>query len=163
MLASILLDGLGLGAIYAFIALGYTMVYGIIRLINFAHGEFFMVGGFVGWFVLRDSRIDELPLPQPLPLVLAILAALAAAGLAAGLLAIVTERLAYRPVRHAGRIAALLTAVGVSFFLQNLAIQVWGAGARAYPEPSVWVDVDDVPSPADANYRQRGELAAVLR
>ena len=61
MLASILLDGLGLGAIYAFIALGYTMVYGIIRLINFAHGEFFMVGGFVGWFVLRDSRIDELP------------------------------------------------------------------------------------------------------
>ncbi|MGE0190798.1 MAG: branched-chain amino acid ABC transporter permease [Planctomycetota bacterium] len=163
MLANILLDGLGLGAIYAFIALGYTMVYGIIRLINFAHGEFFMVGGFVGLFVLRDSRIEELPLPQPLPVLLAFFLALAAAGLAAGLLAVVTERLAYRPVRHAGRIAALLTAVGVSFFLQNLAIQVWGAGARAYPEPGIWVSVDDVPSPADASYRRRDDPAAVIK
>jgi branched-chain amino acid transport system permease protein len=162
MLATVLLDGLGLGAIYAFIALGYTMVYGIIKLINFAHGEFFMVGAFLGYFVLRDGRLDELALPQPLPQLVAFLAALATAALAAGLLAVVTERLAYRPVRHAGRIAALLTAVGVSFFLQNLAIQVWGAGARAYPEPGVWIDVEDLPDIAPTDYRVREQVAAIL-
>ncbi len=162
MLAGVLLDGLGLGAIYAFIALGYTMVYGIVRLINFAHGEFFMVGGFVGWFVLRHARLDELPLPQPLPILVAFLGALLAAALAAGVLAVVTERLAYRPVRHAGRIAALLTAVGVSFLLQNLAVRLWSASARAYPEPGIWRDVSDIPSPSDANYRRRGEAGTFL-
>ena len=162
VLADVFLDGLGLGAIYAFIALGYTMVYGIIKLINFAHGEFFMFGAFVGYFTLRDLGVDELPLPQPLPIILAFVVALTTASLAAAILAVVTERIAYRPVRRAGRIAALLTAVGVSFFLQNLAVQVWGAGARAYPEPGIWLDVGDLPERADADYKIRDRVEAVL-
>jgi branched-chain amino acid transport system permease protein len=146
------LNGLGMGAIFAFIALGYTMVYGIIKLINFAHGEFFMVGAFTGYFVLRDLELERLDLPQPLPVLLPFLAALTAASRASGTLAVVTERLAYRPVRRAGRIAALLTAVGVSLLLQNLAIQAWGAAGRGYPDPRTWVSVDAIPDPADANY-----------
>ena len=119
-----LLNGLSLGCIYAFIALGYTMVYGIIKLINFAHGEFFMVGAYVGYFCLRDLDIERIDLPQPLPIFLDFFVALWAAALAAGILAVVTERLAYRPVRKAGRIAALLTAVGVSLLLPILAMML---------------------------------------
>ncbi|MHC5012503.1 MAG: branched-chain amino acid ABC transporter permease [Planctomycetota bacterium] len=146
-----LLNGLGLGAIFAFIALGYTMVYGIIKLINFAHGEFFMFGAFVGYFVLRDLGVERLRLPQPLPILLSFFVALSAASIAAGLLAVVTERFAYRPVRKAGRIAALLTAVGVSLLLQNVAIRIWGAAARPYPDPKVWEDVEDLDGEAEAN------------
>ncbi len=141
------LNGLGLGAIFAFIALGYTMVYGIIKLINFAHGEFFMVGAFVGYFCLRDLDLEYLPLPQPLPIVVDFLVALLAAALAAAILAVITERVAYRPVRSAGRIAALLTAVGVSLLLQNLGIQIWGAKKRAYPDPKVPVAVAELNGP----------------
>ena len=130
-----LLNGLSLGCIYAFIALGYTMVYGIIRLINFAHGEFFMVGAFVGYFVLTMAGIEMLPLPHPLPMVGAMLAALLLAGAASALLAVVTERLAYRPLQGASRIAALLTALGVSLLLQNLGIQVFTAEQKGFPEP----------------------------
>ncbi|MGH7162077.1 MAG: branched-chain amino acid ABC transporter permease, partial [Planctomycetota bacterium] len=150
MLWDFFLNGLGLGAIFAFIALGYTMVYGIIKLINFAHGEFFMFGAFVGFFVLRDLGVDRLPLPQPLPLLLSYLAALSAASLGAGALAVVTERVAYRPVRRAGRIAALITAVCVSLILQNLAIKAWGASPRAYPDPREWIDVGELPDDAGA-------------
>ncbi len=145
------LNGLGLGAIFAFIALGYTMVYGIIKLINFAHGEFFMFGAFLGYFVLRDAGIERLGLPQPLPLLVAYFVALTVASAGAGALAVVTERIAYRPVRKAGRIAALITAVCVSLILQNLAIKAWGAAPRAYPDPKVWFDVDGLPETADAN------------
>lgn len=162
LLANVFLDGLGLGAIYAFIALGYTMVYGIIQLINFAHGEFFMFGAFMGYFALRGLGVDELPLPQPLPIILAFMVALTVAAFSAAALAVLTERIAYRPVRRAGRIAALLTAVGVSFFLQNLGIQIWGAGARAYPEPGVWVAVDDLPAKAEFDYKVRDEVGAVV-
>jgi branched-chain amino acid transport system permease protein len=146
------LNGLGLGAIFAFIALGYTMVYGIIKLINFAHGEFFMFGAYAGYFCLRDLEIEKTGLPAPLAIVLDFVIALGVAGLAAGVLAVVTERVAYRPVRRAGRIAALLTAVGVSLLLQNLAIQVWEARARPFPDPKVWVAVADLESPASHNY-----------
>lgn len=149
----LILDGLGLGAVYAFIALGYTMVYGIIGLINFAHGEFFMFGGFVGFFVLRDLNIDRIGMPQPIPILLAILVALLAAAIAAAVLAVLTERIAYRPVRGAGRIAALLTAVGVSFFLQNLAIKVWKAEPRAYVEPAIWTSVDKLEGTAEHDWR----------
>jgi branched-chain amino acid transport system permease protein len=135
-----LVNGLSQGAIYAFIALGYTMVYGIIKLINFAHGEFFMVGAFAGFFVLRDAGIERLPLPQPLPLVLAYAAALLAGGLASAVLATLAERLCYRPIRRAGRIAALLTAVGLSLLLQNLARQTPAIGPtpHAWPTLRVW-------------------------
>jgi len=145
------LNGLGLGAIFAFIALGYTMVYGIIKLINFAHGEFFMFGAFLGYFVLHDLGIERLGLPQPLPILLAYFVALWAASLGAGALAVVTERIAYRPVRKAGRIAALITAVCVSLILQNLAVKAWGAAPRAYPDPKEWYAVDDLPATAAFN------------
>ena len=146
--------GVTQGAIYAFVALGYTMVYGIIRLINFAHGEFFMAGAFAGYFVLRDAGIERLALPQPWPIVLSYLVALAAAALVAGLLALVAEALCYRPIRKAGRVAALLTAVGLSLLLQNLARQwpVIGPTQRPWPAPRLWAAVEDVPSPADAHY-----------
>jgi branched-chain amino acid transport system permease protein len=146
-----LLNGLTMGAIFAFIALGYTMVYGIIKLINFAHGEFFMFGAFLGFFVLRDAGIERLPLPWPLPILLSYFVALTASSLGAGVLAVVTERIAYRPVRRAGRIAALITAVCVSLTLQNLAIKAWGASPRAYPQPREWMDVESLPSPAATN------------
>jgi branched-chain amino acid transport system permease protein len=153
-LLSYLYVGLSLGAVYAFIALGYTMVYGIIRLINFAHGEFFMAGAFAGYFVLRDAGIDRLDLPQPGPVVAAYLAALLAGALVAGVLAVLAEALCYRPIRRAGRIAALLTAVGLSLFLQNVARQ-WpliGPTQRPWPDPRVWVAASEVPTPADARY-----------
>jgi len=146
------LNGLGLGAIFAFIALGYTMVYGIIKLINFAHGEFFMFGAFLGYFVLRDLGIERVGLPHPLPILLSYFVALTAASLGAAGLAVLTERIAYRPVRKAGRIAALITAVCVSLILQNLAIKAWGAAPRAYPDPKQWTAVADLPDVAESNY-----------
>jgi len=145
------LNGLGLGAIFAFIALGYTMVYGIIKLINFAHGEFFMFGAFLGYFVLKDGGIERLPLPFPIPILLSYVVALSAASIGAGVLAVVTERIAYRPVRNAGRISALITAVCVSLILQNLAVKAWGAAPRAFPDPKRWHKVEDLPEIADAN------------
>ncbi|MEE8107452.1 MAG: branched-chain amino acid ABC transporter permease [Planctomycetota bacterium] len=144
-------NGLSLGAIFAFIALGYTMVYGIIKLINFAHGEFFMFGAFLAYFVLRDFGIEKLDLPQPIPILLAYFVALTVASFAAGGLAVATERIAYRPVRKAGRIAALITAVCVSLILQNLAVKAWGAAPRAYPDPKQWTDVEDLPETAAHN------------
>ncbi len=139
-----LLNGLSLGCIYAFIALGYTMVYGIIKLINFAHGEFFMVGAFLGYFVLVGGGLEQLPLAHPWPMLLAGVAALVVAGVGAGLLAVITERLAYRPLQGASRIAALLTALGVSLLLQNLGIQVFTAEQKGFPEPRQFVAMDQV-------------------
>lgn len=138
-----LLNGLSLGCIYAFIALGYTMVYGIIKLINFAHGEFFMVGAFAGYFVLSAAGIEAVGLPEPLPMVLAFGVAMLAAALAAGVLAVVIERVAYRPLMGSSRIAALLTALGVSLFLQNVGIQVFSAEQRGYPEARRFVALED--------------------
>jgi len=146
------LSGLGLGAIFAFIALGYTMVYGIIKLINFAHGEFFMFGGFMGFFVLRDAGIEKIALPFPIPILLSFFAALTVASFSAGALAVATERIAYRPVRKAGRIAALITAVCVSLILQNLAVKAWGAAAHAYPQPREYVSIEDLPDTLEHNY-----------
>lgn len=122
-----LLNGLSLGAMYALIAVGYTMVYGIIKLINFAHGEFLMFGAFVGYFVL--FRVSAAGFP---PFVGFLVAALLA-GVCAGALAVVVDVLAYRPVRPAGRIAALLTAIGASLLLQNVGLQLLGAAPRGYP------------------------------
>jgi len=138
-----LLNGLSLGCIYAFIALGYTMVYGIIKLINFAHGEFFMVGAFSGYFVLTFAGIEVLPLPHPWNLVAGFVLSLMAAALASALLAVVTERLAYRPLQGASRIAALLTALGVSLLLQNLGIQFFSAEQKGYPELREFVQLED--------------------
>ncbi len=127
------LHGLTLGALFALVAIGYTMVFGIIKLINFAHGEFYMVGGFAGMLTLLFLCGSGGPLSAA-PGELKLVAALAAAGFAVGLLAVCTERWAYRPLRNAGRISALLTAVGVSLLLQNVGIAVFGGRNTGFPE-----------------------------
>jgi branched-chain amino acid transport system permease protein len=115
-----LVNGISLGAMYALIALGYTMVYGVLKLINFAHGEVFMVGAFVGLWALKLLH---------LPLSVAVLMAM----LAATVLGVVMERAAYRPLRTAPRLAALITAIGVSLLLQNLGLIILGAAPQSYP------------------------------
>jgi branched-chain amino acid transport system permease protein len=114
----VLLDGLILGFMYALIALGYTMVYGVLEFINFAHSEIFILGAFVGVEILLTMK--SAGLLDVLPWVLVLLLALAAGMLASGLAAVAVERIAYRPLRHAPRLIPLISAIGVSFFLQDL-------------------------------------------
>src|SRR5512143_2347755 len=118
----IVISGLQLGFVYALIALGYTMVYGIVRLINFAHGDVFMVGAFLAFYAVEKYHL-------PLPAVFV----LAAGG--AAILAVVIERVAYRPLRNAPKIAALITAIGVSLFLEYFTAlhQVFGPNYYAFP------------------------------
>ncbi|HOX39727.1 MAG TPA: branched-chain amino acid ABC transporter permease [Candidatus Brocadiia bacterium] len=125
-------NGLSKGSIFALIAVGYTMVYGVIRLINFAHGEFVMVAAFAGYFCLGALPPSAMPMQGYWALGASMALATACAVLTAGVLAVAVERAAYRPIRKAGRIAALLTAIGVSLFLQNFGIQVVGASDRAF-------------------------------
>ena len=124
-----LVSGLTLGSIYALIALGYTMVYGILKLLNFAHGDVYMVGAFVGFFVLQWLGGALSPAVTGW-LVVAIM--FAVAMLACGLLGVGIERFAYRPLRDAPRIAPLISALGVSIFLQNSALLLWGPQFRDY-------------------------------
>src|SRR5215468_1232815 len=114
----VLLDGIILGFMYALIALGYTMVYGVLEFINFAHSEIFIFGAFVGVEVMLGLKSAGLldSLPWPLVLLLALIAGMAASGL----LAVTVERVAYRPLRGAPRLIPLISAIGVSFFLQDL-------------------------------------------
>ncbi|MBI3828785.1 MAG: branched-chain amino acid ABC transporter permease [Planctomycetes bacterium] len=147
---TIVLHGLTWGALIALVAVGYTMVYGIIKLINFAHGEFYMTGGFAGMLALLllcspGGALEHLPGGAKL------LLGLVAAGLAVAALAVLTERIAYRPIRGSGRIAALLTAVGVSLLLQNAAIGVFGSKQTSFPAtlddlhlPRWHVNLDDL-------------------
>ena len=114
----VLLDGLILGFMYALIALGYTMVYGVLEFINFAHSEIFILGAFVGVEILLTLK--SAGLLDVLPWVLVLLLALVAGMLASGLAAVAVERVAYRPLRHAPRLIPLISAIGVSFFLQDL-------------------------------------------
>lgn len=116
---SYLVNGVSLGSIYAVIALGYTMVYGIARMLNFAHGDIIMVGGYVAFIVMTDLGLPAL-------------AAILAAMLACTLLGILIERLAYRPLRAAPSLAVLITAIGVSYLLQNLALLIWGSAPRSF-------------------------------
>jgi branched-chain amino acid transport system permease protein len=132
-----LLNGIALGFVYALIALGYTMVYGIVRLINFAHGDVFMVGAFVGYFVLRAiNRITFSSVSWANGLILFLIAMLAAMVLCA-VLNMIIERLAYKPLRNAPRIAALITAIGVSLFLEYFSSLkfVFGPNFITYPTP----------------------------
>jgi branched-chain amino acid transport system permease protein len=122
-------NGLTLGSVYALIALGYTMVYGILKFLNFAHGDVLMVGAFVGYFVLQAlGGAQALDVPLPLALIAMFLAAMVASGL----LGVVVERVAYRPLRNAPRIAPLISALGMSFLLQNLALVFFGSSIRSY-------------------------------
>lgn len=117
ILPQVFIDGVILGFMYALIALGYTMVYGVLEFINFAHSEIFIVGAFVGAEILLGLKsagvLDGLPWPLVLLLVLV------AGMLASGVLAVTVERVAYRPLRHAPRLIPLISAIGVSFFLQD--------------------------------------------
>lgn len=114
-----LINGIAQGSLYAIVALGYTMVYGIIRLVNFAHGEFLMLGAFCGYFVLK------LNLPMPV--------AILAAMIGAGVTALIVERVIYRPIRSHGRIPALITAIGASLFFQYSGQLVFGADPKTIP------------------------------
>ena len=123
-----IINGLTTGSVYAIVALGYTMVYGVIQLINFAHGEVVMIGAMVAFTVIM--AMVGLPLPPVVVVLLGVLAAIPVC-MAIGYL---LERLAYRPLRHAPRLAPLITAIGMSIILQHLALLIWGRDPRAFPQ-----------------------------
>jgi branched-chain amino acid transport system permease protein len=123
-----LINGLTLGAVYAVVALGYTMVYGIIQLINFAHGEVVMVGAMVAYSVIG------LLAPAGLPPPVIILVATGIAIPACMLIGYAMERIAYRPLRGAPRLAPLITAIGISIILQHLAMMIWSRNPLAFPQ-----------------------------
>jgi branched-chain amino acid transport system permease protein len=122
-------NGVTLGSLYALIALGYSMVYGILKLLNFAHGDVYMMGAFLGYGVL--SALGG-PTSLNIALVPALILMFLAAMVGSGLLGVAIERFAYRPLREAPRIAPLISALGVSFLLQNSALLLFGAEFRAY-------------------------------
>ncbi len=124
-----IINGVVQGSVYALVALGYTMVYGILGLINFAHGEVVMVGAMVALTVLQAL------LAAAVAPVLAMLLSLLAAITACMALGYGIERIAYRPLRHAPRLAPLITAIGVSIVLQNLAMMIWGREYHSFPLP----------------------------
>lgn len=117
-----MINGIILGSTYALIALGYTMVYGIIELINFAHGEIYMFGAFTGMIL-----VTKFNLPFPAALLLAMVTA--------ALMGITVEYVAYRPLRRSPRLAALISAIGASIFLQNLALLLWGSRPKNFSSP----------------------------
>lgn len=127
-----IVNGLTLGSVYALIALGYSMVYGILKLLNFAHGEVYMVGAFIGYGVLSVlGGAADPAVAVPLLIVAMFLAAMVGCGL----LGVAIERFAYRPLRNAPRIAPLISALGVSFFLQSSALLLFTARFRSYDTP----------------------------
>ncbi len=122
-----LINGLSLGSVYAIIALGYTMVYGIAKMLNFAHGDIIMVGAYVCF-----CAVNYLGLPTGVSVLLSIVACT--------VLGIIIERLAYKPLRNAPSLDVLITAIGVSYFLQNAALLIWGSDTKSFPS------VVDLPS-----------------
>ena len=115
-----LVNGLAVGSIYALIALGYTMVYGTIKLINFAHGDVYMMGAFIGYFAVMVLKLN-------------VFFALLVAMVACAILGVVIERVAYKPLRKSTRVAALITAIGVSYLLENAMSYFFGAESRPFP------------------------------
>jgi branched-chain amino acid transport system permease protein len=123
-----ILNGLVLGSVYSLVALGYTMVYGILQLINFAHGDVLMVGAMVA-VVLAPALIKA-----GVPLVLVLIISVMAAIIVCILLSLIVERLAYRPLRNAPRLAPLITAIGVSIVIQTLVMIIWTPNPRVFPD-----------------------------
>ena len=123
-----IINGLTTGSVYAVVALGYTMVYGVIQLINFAHGEVVMIGAMVAFTVITSLAGGSLPAPAIL------LAGVLAAVPACMAIGYSLERIAYRPLRHAPRLAPLITAIGMSIILQHLALLIWGRNPVAFPQ-----------------------------
>ena len=122
-------NGIILGSVYALIALGYSMVYGILKLLNFAHGDVYMIGSFIGFGVLT---LLGGPLNPAIPVALLVTCMFVVAMLGSGLLGLAIERFAYRPLRDAPRIAPLISALGVAFFLENSALLLFGSQFRNY-------------------------------
>ena len=114
-----LINGVSLGSVYAIIALGYTMVYGIAKMLNFAHGDVIMVGGFVVF-----STVSTMGLPPMLAIIISVCVCT--------ILGITIERVAYKPLRQASKLAVLITAIGVSYFLQNVALLIYGANTKSF-------------------------------
>ena len=125
----LVLNGLFVGAFYGLVALGYSMVYGIIKLLNFAHGDVYMLGGFVGFTVLTAGAGALAGLGSIAALVVVMLVAMVGTGL----VGLVLERIAYRPLRGAPRLSVLITAVGASFALEYGVAVTYGPNPRAYP------------------------------
>lgn len=129
-------NGVSLGSLYALIAIGYTMVYGVLRLINFAHGDVMMVSTYFAFFSLTGFSLFGFVVPRmpwyvsfPLAIILT------------AFLGFLIERLAYRPLRKAPRISALMTAIGVSFFLENLGLVVFGGRPKGFPTPGPFAEI----------------------
>ena len=120
LLVQQLVNGLAVGSIYALIALGYTMVYGTIKLINFAHGDVYMMGAFIGYFAVMVLKMN-------------VFVALLVAMVVCAVLGVVIERVAYKPLRNSTRVAALITAIGVSYLLENAMSYFFGAESRPFP------------------------------
>jgi branched-chain amino acid transport system permease protein len=130
------INGVSLGAMYALIALGFTLVYGIMELINFAHFNVFMVGSFIAMYVLQAFGVEgQSTIMSGLPLVGVLLTALGATMIGSGLLGVVIERLSLRPLRGVKGPSAMITTIGVSYILFNLVLLFLGADAKNYPNP----------------------------
>ena len=117
---SYLISGLGLGSVYAIIALGYSMVYGIAKMLNFAHGDIIMIGAFAAYFCIYTYH---------LPVFVAVIISVVVCTV----LGVVIERLAYKPLREASSLSVLITAIGVSYFLENAAMMLWGTDTKIFP------------------------------
>jgi branched-chain amino acid transport system permease protein len=146
LLSAQLLNGIVLGSIYALIALGYTMVWNILEFINFAHGDVYMIGAFVGLTTVLAGA----------PLLVGFIAGAAAAAL----LGVLIERLAYRPLRGTPKINLLISAIGVSIVLQNVAQVIWGARPRVFPSP--FLDSSILVAGINVNYQQIFIVALAL-
>ena len=132
-----ILNGLVLGSMYALIALGYTMVYGVLNLINFAHGDVLMIGAMVGLTIIKILNSAFPGLPGGVQLAIAIIGAMPVAML----VNVLIERIAYRRLRNAPRLAPLITAIGVSILLQTFAMMIWGRSPLPFRQPmspSAW-------------------------
>lgn len=125
-----IINGMVLGSMYALIALGYTMVYGVLNLINFAHGEVLMIGAMIALTLLKYIQIHFPDLPGIVKLLIAILGAIPVCAI----VNVIIERIAYRPLRNAPRLAPLITAIGVSILLQTFAMMIWGRSPIPFPQ-----------------------------
>ncbi len=134
----LIVTGVSQGAMYGLIALGYSMVYGVLGFINFAHGEVFMVGAFTGF--IMANKFDEAGLWDGPAFIPVILFTVLVCTLVAMATAVIMERVAYRPLRGSPRLIPLITSIGVSFFIQNAVILLFGPGAKGYPPNPDWLE-----------------------
>ena len=132
------ITGLTLGAVYALVALGYSMVFGIIKLLNFAHGDIYMLGAFAGFATMTAFGISN---ESSIPLLLVIMLL---SMVTTGLIGVGIERIAYRPLRNAPKISLLISAIGASYLLENLATVIFGGRPKSFPTPKLFTDMIDI-------------------